>query len=104
MTKGTYTLLKFGEPGSEPGQFQNMGGIRVDHENNVCVVSEGRLQIFEWIPPAGARILFDEAHSEWISIEGNYREFANRLRLNGHIVDRITTAPISYSVLADYKV
>ena len=54
--------------------------------------------------PTQPRILFDEAHSEWISIEGSYQELANRLRLNGHIVDRITTAPISYSVLADYDV
>ncbi len=54
--------------------------------------------------PTQPRILFDEAHGEWISIEGNYRELADHLRENGYIVDRITTTPISYGILTNYDV
>ena len=55
------------------------------------------------LPPI-KRVLFDEAHSEWVSIEGNYTEFADNLRSNGYTVERITTGPITYNTLKNYDV
>lgn len=54
--------------------------------------------------PEHGRLLFDEAHSEWISIEGNYKEFANSLRMAGHVVEHTTFSPITYDILRDYDV
>ena len=50
------------------------------------------------------RVLFDEAHSEWISIEGNYKEFADSLRAMGYIVERTTLSPLTYEIIEEYDV
>ena len=56
------------------------------------------------MPPLSKRVLFDEGHGEGTSILTNYREFADNLRSNGYLVDRVATRPITYETLNDYEV
>ncbi|MCG2770107.1 MAG: NHL repeat-containing protein, partial [Anaerolineae bacterium] len=94
-------LAEFGEPGTNSGQFEQMGGIRVAPDGYVYVVATNRLHIFEPVP---SRVLFDEAHSGFVSIEDNYRELADRLRARGYVVERLTTAPVTAQRLSEYDV
>jgi hypothetical protein len=51
-----------------------------------------------------ARVLFDEAHSEWTSITSNFLAFANDLRLQDYTVERHTEGPFTDDLLANFDI
>jgi len=51
-----------------------------------------------------ARVLFDEAHSEWASMTSNFLAFANDLRLQGYTVERHTDGPLTDDLLANFDI
>jgi hypothetical protein len=55
-------------------------------------------------PVPHARVLFDEAHSEWTSISGNWQAFADDLRVQGYAVERHATGPLTADLLANFDV